>query len=432
VVTNVSGGMTQGGGESVRRLRRRTDHRMLAGVAGGLADYTGIPVWLIRVGFFLLAFTGAGILLYGIGWVLIPAEGEAESIADRALRGGVDGPAWLGGLLLLIGALLIASRTHLVAPSLIWGAAFIAVGVYVFRRSERSGDRGDPPPAGWTATAPPAAGAPVAPPPPPAPDYPAAAGAVTTEVLPAPEVWTPPARVRPPRERSGLGWFVLGMALAAAGLLATLDQAGAISLRPGQYMGLILAILGGGMLVGAWMGRARWLAIPALLLLPFVIAASLIHVPFRGGFGDRVYRPATAADLRSEYRMVAGHLTIDLSRMDLGTSTVTIHASVVAGRLDVVVPSDPTVIVTGTVSAGSADLFGRNRDGTSVPLATVNTGTPESGTLRLDLGSTYGYVRVDHPGASFPSFSLGSLKPAGAPPAPPVPPFAPAAKEMTP
>ena len=180
-------------------------------------------------------------------------------------------------------------------------------------------------------------------------------------------------------------------------------------------MGLILAILGGGMLVGAWMGRARWLAIPALLLLPFVIAASLIHVPFRGGFGDRVYRPATVTDLRSEYRMVAGHLTIDLSRMDLGTSTVTIRASVVAGRLDVVVPTDQTVIVTGTVSAGSADLFGRNRDGSSVPLATVNTGTSGSGTLRLDLGATYGYVRVEHPGASFPSFSLGSLKPAGAP-----------------
>ena len=41
------------------------------------------------------------------------------------------------------------------------------------------------------------------------------------------------AGARPsPRERSGLGWFVLGMALAVAGLLATLDQAGAISLRP--------------------------------------------------------------------------------------------------------------------------------------------------------------------------------------------------------
>jgi hypothetical protein len=238
--------------------------------------------------------------------------------------------------------------------------------------------------------------------------------------------------VRAPRERSGLGWFVLGLALAVAGLLAALDQAGAISLRPGQYMGLIMAILGGGMLIGAWIGRARWLAIPALLLLPIVIAASLIHVPFRGGFGERIYTPATAADLRPEYRMIAGHLTIDLSRMDLGTSAVTIRASVVAGRLDVVVPPDQTVIVTGTVSAGSADLLGRHRDGSSVPLAMVDPGTSGSGTLRLDLGATYGYVRVAEPGASFSPFSVGALGVRKGPALPPLAPPAPPAKELVP
>jgi hypothetical protein len=77
---------------------------------------------MVRLGFVILAFTGAGILLYAVGWVLIPPESEDESIADRALRGAVDGPAWLGGLLLLVGAILIASHTRLVAPSLIWAS----------------------------------------------------------------------------------------------------------------------------------------------------------------------------------------------------------------------------------------------------------------------------------------------------------------------
>src|SRR5438132_2517889 len=67
-MASVSGGTTEGGREAVRRLRRRADHRAVAGVAGGLADYTGIPVWLIRLGFIVLAFTGGGILLYAIGW----------------------------------------------------------------------------------------------------------------------------------------------------------------------------------------------------------------------------------------------------------------------------------------------------------------------------------------------------------------------------
>jgi phage shock protein PspC (stress-responsive transcriptional regulator) len=409
-MTNVSGGAAQGGGEAVRRLRRRVDHRFAAGVAGGLADYLSVPAWVVRLGFVILAFTGAGVLLYLIGWALIPAQGESESIADRALQGAVDGPAWLGGLLLLIGALLIASRTHLINPALVWGIALIVAGVYVFRRSDLRRNAEDqrstvaptpgsaPAPRPWIAAA--ASGTATIDP--PATDFPAAAAAATTEELPPPPPapWTPPLpppAPKPPRERSALGWFVLGLALAVAGVLATLDQAGAISLRPGQYMGVILAILGAGMLVGAWIGRAKWLAIPALLLLPVVVAASLIHVPFRVGFGERVSTPASVTDLRPEYRLIAGHLTVDLSSLDVGTSTVTVHASVVAGRLDVVVPADATVVVSGTVSAGSADLFGVHRDGNDVSLATINPGQSGSGTIRLDLGASYGYVKVGEP-----------------------------------
>ena len=86
--------------------------------------------------------------------------------------------------------------------------------------------------------------------------------------------------------------------------------------------------------------------------------------------------------------------------------TVTVRASVVAGRLDVVVPTDATVVVAGTISAGSADLFGVHRDGNDVPLGTLNPGDPGSGTIRLDLGTTYGYVHVDQPATQ-----LGIVKP---------------------
>src|SRR5205823_6922889 len=156
-------------------------------------------------------------------------------------------------------------------------------------------------------------------------------------------------------------------------------------------------------LVGAWIGRAKWLAIPAVLLLPVVVAASLIHVPFRGGLGERIYTPAAVTELRPEYRMIAGHLEIDLSRLDVGSSTVTVHASLVAGRMEVVVPTGATVIVTGTVSAGSADLFGHQRDGTDVSLTSIDPGETGSGTIRLDLGLTYGYLRVGGPTSPVPA-----------------------------
>jgi phage shock protein C len=65
---------------------------MLAGVASGLARYTGVDVLLVRIAFAVLTFLGgAGVPLYLVCWLLIPAEDSGQSIAaDLAsdLRGG--------------------------------------------------------------------------------------------------------------------------------------------------------------------------------------------------------------------------------------------------------------------------------------------------------------------------------------------------------
>jgi phage shock protein PspC (stress-responsive transcriptional regulator) len=64
------------------QLRRSGDDRMLAGVAGGIARYLGADVTLVRVIIAALAlFTGAGAALYIAAWLLIPADGDDESIA---------------------------------------------------------------------------------------------------------------------------------------------------------------------------------------------------------------------------------------------------------------------------------------------------------------------------------------------------------------
>ena len=64
------------------RLHRSGDERMLAGVAGGLARYLNADVTLVRVIIAaLVLFTGAGVALYIAAWLLIPADGEDESIA---------------------------------------------------------------------------------------------------------------------------------------------------------------------------------------------------------------------------------------------------------------------------------------------------------------------------------------------------------------
>jgi phage shock protein PspC (stress-responsive transcriptional regulator) len=64
------------------QLRRSAEDKMLAGVAGGLARYLDIDVTLVRVVIAaLVLFTGAGAALYLAAWLLIPADGDDQSVA---------------------------------------------------------------------------------------------------------------------------------------------------------------------------------------------------------------------------------------------------------------------------------------------------------------------------------------------------------------
>ena len=65
------------------QLRRSADDKMLAGVAGGIARYLNTDVTLIRIIIAaLVLFTGAGVALYVAAWLLIPADGEDQPVAE--------------------------------------------------------------------------------------------------------------------------------------------------------------------------------------------------------------------------------------------------------------------------------------------------------------------------------------------------------------
>jgi phage shock protein PspC (stress-responsive transcriptional regulator) len=59
-----------------RRLVRRRDDRMVAGVCSGVADYLGVDVTIVRLVTLLGAvFSGGTFLLaYLVAWVLLPEE----------------------------------------------------------------------------------------------------------------------------------------------------------------------------------------------------------------------------------------------------------------------------------------------------------------------------------------------------------------------
>jgi phage shock protein PspC (stress-responsive transcriptional regulator) len=73
---------------AARQLRRSADDKMLAGVAGGIARYLGVDVTLVRVIIAALALVnGAGLALYIAAWLLIPEDGQDQSLAAAWIAG---------------------------------------------------------------------------------------------------------------------------------------------------------------------------------------------------------------------------------------------------------------------------------------------------------------------------------------------------------
>ena len=68
-------------------LERATHGRMLAGVAAGAARYLGVDPTLMRILFAVLAIVGGvGVPLYLAAWLLIPEEGQSQSIAGELIH----------------------------------------------------------------------------------------------------------------------------------------------------------------------------------------------------------------------------------------------------------------------------------------------------------------------------------------------------------
>lgn len=347
------------------RLERLRGQRAIAGVASGLARYLGIDVAWVRIGFVVAAlFGGTGILLYLIGWLAIPEEGETESIAvDRA--GDLQGAgSWIGIGLIALAAMIVLGNTGLIEGELIFAAALVAVGVLLYR-----GDLGrsaqDPPfPASEvqssvaSAVAEPAVGGtaveqestPVLAEEPPIPSY-----AIPPAPPVAPQPPDPAFQPRPPkpRESSVLGRFALATMLIVVGIMGVGQSAGWFEPALRHYAAAVLVVLGGFLLVSSLFGRARWLIALGLALSPILLGMALLKVPFEGGFGDPRHAPFSVADVESEYRLIAGQMVLDLSDLDVAAGDVVeLEVSVVFGRLEVIVPAGVNVDAVAKVDAG--------------------------------------------------------------------------------
>jgi signal transduction histidine kinase len=87
-----------GSSGTARTLRRRRSGRLVAGVAGGIADHLGANVLWVRAAFVaLMAVSGAGVIAYGLLWIFVRQEDAAvERDVPRRERQQALGLAALG------------------------------------------------------------------------------------------------------------------------------------------------------------------------------------------------------------------------------------------------------------------------------------------------------------------------------------------------
>jgi phage shock protein PspC (stress-responsive transcriptional regulator) len=349
-------------------------------VAGGLGDYLNVDPVLIRAAFAgLMIFGGAGLVLYTLGWLLIPVEGQELSMAESAIRRAAGRLGWVGVLIVIFLAFIILSPLrddpYWYLPSdIFWalGIALVGVLLLVLRPA-----RGAMPIAGPIAT-----------------------GFASATIQPSPTEaaiaahWGP-AVAAPPRERSPLGWYVLAAILVVLAVLAVVGNLAPVRVVPGQYFGAGLLALGLGLIAGAWWGRARLLIVLGILVLPIAAVSAFLTVPLEGGVADEAFRPQNAAEVQPAYHLLGGRLRLDLTALRPGAGAVTLEASVGVGDLYVVVPPDATVQLSGTVQGGHLYLLGRDHEGTGLADRVSEAGEGGGANLILDLDVGIGSLWVE-------------------------------------
>jgi phage shock protein PspC (stress-responsive transcriptional regulator) len=354
---------------SIKELHRSRDERVLAGVAGGLGQYFDISPTFFRIGFAILTLVGgAGILLYVAAWLVIPDEGESDSIVSEALRRHRDRPWLLAGVGLVAIALvsLFAQADFWPNSGFAW-TLLILGGLAIMFAQRRGTDRTAPDDSSRV------------------PDVDTAPGdAAAPAAIPA-------ARPRQP----SLLLPGLGVLLAALGALALLDAVG-VDVR--WDVALAVGAIGTGVAVVAGVAlrrRTGGLVVVGLVLATLAIAVSAVDVRLEGPIGTRVYTPVETSDLKRDYDISIGDLELDLSNAALAAGETEVDANVGIGELMVIVPDGVAVDVDASASAGEVTVFGRRESGVDADLSASIHAPDSDRTLRIDAHVGLGDVIVE-------------------------------------
>lgn len=384
----------------VRRLTRSRDNRVVAGVCGGLSRYTKIDPVVFRVVLgVLVVFGGLGALLYLLGWILMPEEGETASPVEALVGRGRSTTSPTVTVLLILASVLLVDLVLRDDFRNLMLLALAVLGLVLLVRRE-----------GWTppVTAPPPGPvapeqAPYAPHGPYAPgDTSPTASTIQLDKPSATDEDTPTAPLPPlppPRERSKAGVIALCAALIAIGLLAAARRLLSWDIPVAGILAAGLALLGVGLLAGARGRRTRGLIPLGILIaiaLPIVTAVDG-NGRYLTKVGDRQLHPTSVAEIDRDYRIGIGDIRLDLTDVPFDSGTrVETHLRTAAGDLRVWLPPNVDVVVHAKTRVGDMELFDDRFSGTGIDHTRVNYGDdgPGGGHLDLWLNAAVGDLRV--------------------------------------
>jgi phage shock protein PspC (stress-responsive transcriptional regulator) len=372
-------------------LVRPTQGRYVAGVCAALGRATNTDPVLWRVLVAVLTLVGGvGLLAYLIGWLLIPAEGDTASPAEALVGRGRSSLSAAATVALGVLALLVLGGVFdsSIRPALIV-AALVAGAVLLLTRRQTPWQGHPAPPVAPGGTTDPAEPAATESPyrPPFAPHGPYAPTGYPPAAPPPP---------RPRRQPSVLGRLTMSVGLLAMGLLGLLDLTGG-SVPAAAYPAVALAVVGLGLLVGAWFGRARWLiAVGAVLLVVLAGTATAGRVESRvRSAGNVTWIPASVAELQGAYRNQFGNSTLDLSGIDFTDHDESVSVATNAGNLEVILPPNVDATVRAAVNFGNADVFGQGWDGFGTrEMTDLGADGAGGGKLYLDIHTNAGNLEV--------------------------------------
>jgi phage shock protein PspC (stress-responsive transcriptional regulator) len=161
-----------------------------------------------------------------------------------------------------------------------------------------------------------------------------------------------------------LGLLVTSVLLIGGGAAWFIDTTDVAEVDPRDVLAGGLVVVGLGLVVAAWRGRARAVLIPLGLLAAAALAsAEVVDVPLDAGMGDRTVRVDRRTDLDEPIELLAGELVVDLRDAPLSaTRPTTVRVGVGVGELRVHVPRSTNLVVDADVRAG--DVAGAlRRDG---------------------------------------------------------------------